>query len=139
MSRRRTSLANGSQRDVPPSLFWGRVRVEQEESFSPELANSLKKRTSNSVLLIGAARRALARMPDEVFQCCVTSPPYWSLRNYHIEGQIGLEPSLNDYIASLVECFARSIGSFARTAHFGSTSATPTPPGGRTWRAPDKK
>ena len=44
-------------------------------------------------------------MPTGVFQLCVTLPPYWSLRDYNIPGQIGLESSLDRYICSLVEVF----------------------------------
>lgn len=38
-------------------------------------------------------------------QCCVTSPPYWGLRDYGVEGQLGLEPTLQEYIANMVEVF----------------------------------
>jgi len=40
-----------------------------------------------------------------LFETCITSPPYWSLRDYGIQGQIGLEMSLSNYIASLVDIF----------------------------------
>jgi len=42
-----------------------------------------------SAIAIGDARRVLATIPADVFQTCVTSPPYWSLRDYAIDGQIG--------------------------------------------------
>lgn len=38
-------------------------------------------------------------------QCIVTSPPYWGLRDYGVDGQIGLEPTLQEFIANLVEVF----------------------------------
>ena len=38
-------------------------------------------------------------------QTCVTSPPYYHLRNYGVDGQLGLESSLDDYIANMVEVF----------------------------------
>ncbi|MCL5961404.1 MAG: site-specific DNA-methyltransferase [Chloroflexi bacterium] len=78
-------------------------------------------------------------MPAGKFQTCVTSPPYWSLRNYGIQGQIGLEDSLGDYIQSLVQVFEevrrvlRDDGTLWLNIGDGYTS------GGRTWRAPDKK
>ena len=37
--------------------------------------------------------KGLASLPDESVQCVVTSPPYWGLRDYGVEGQIGLEPT----------------------------------------------
>jgi len=38
-------------------------------------------------------------------KCCVTSPPYWGLRDYGIPGQIGAEMKLEDYITKLVQVF----------------------------------
>ena len=40
----------------------------------------------------GDALARLREMPDESVHCCVTSPPYFGLRDYGVEGQIGLEP-----------------------------------------------
>ena len=37
-------------------------------------------------------------IPDESVDCVVTSPPYYMQRDYDVEGQIGLEDDLNDYI-----------------------------------------
>lgn len=34
----------------------------------------------------------LDEMPDESVDCCITSPPYWNLRDYGVDGQLGLEP-----------------------------------------------
>lgn len=47
----------------------------------------------------------LRSLADESVHCVVTSPPYWGLRNYGVEGQIGLEPTLPEHIARLVEVF----------------------------------
>ena len=48
----------------------------------------------------------LREMPDESVQCCVTSPPYWGLRDYGHAGQIGLEPTPSAFVTRLVEVFA---------------------------------
>ncbi len=48
----------------------------------------------------------LRELPDESVQCVVTSPPYWGLRDYGVEGMIGLEPTLEEHLAKLVEVFA---------------------------------
>lgn len=48
----------------------------------------------------------LKEMPDECVDCVVTSPPYWGLRDYGIEGQLGLEPTIELYISHLIEIFA---------------------------------
>ena len=44
-------------------------------------------------------------MPDESVDCVVTSPPYWGLRDYQTEKQIGLEPTPEEYCANMVEVF----------------------------------
>lgn len=50
--------------------------------------------------------QGLRSMPDNYVDCCVTSPPYFGLRDYGVEGQIGLEKSPADYISKMVEIFA---------------------------------
>ena len=45
----------------------------------------------NATLLIGDVLERLRELPDESVQCVVTSPPYWGLRDYKTEGQLGLE------------------------------------------------
>lgn len=47
----------------------------------------------------------LKQIPDESVHCVVTSPPYWGLRDYGAPGQIGLEPTLQEHIAKLVDVF----------------------------------
>ncbi|MFN4294727.1 MAG: DNA-methyltransferase [Thermoflexales bacterium] len=56
-------------------------------------------------VLIGDSRELLANLPAESIQCCVTSPPYWGLRDYEHPAQIGAEPSPEQYVAHLVEVF----------------------------------
>ena len=47
----------------------------------------------------------LPTLGAESFQCCVTSPPYWGLRDYDHSGQIGAEPSPDEYVWNLVSVF----------------------------------
>lgn len=56
-------------------------------------------------ILTGDVREMLATLPDESVHCVVTSPPYWGLRDYGVAGQLGLEPSLGEHIAVMVEVF----------------------------------
>ena len=44
-------------------------------------------------------------LADRTVQCCVTSPPYFGLRNYDVAGQIGLEPTPEEYVPTLVDVF----------------------------------
>lgn len=56
-------------------------------------------------VLVGDAIDQLKTIESETVHCCVTSPPYYSLRDYGNDGQIGLEPTLSEYIDKLVEVF----------------------------------
>jgi site-specific DNA-methyltransferase (cytosine-N4-specific) len=96
-------------------------------------------RSGSSALFNGDALRALDTMPSNAVQAVVTSPPYWSLRDYGIEGQIGLEASVHDFVQRLVVAF-RSVRRVLRDdgamwLNIGDSYTS----GGRTWRAPDRK
>lgn len=56
-------------------------------------------------ILIGDVREKLAELPSDSVDCVVTSPPYWGLRDYEIEGQLGHEPTMGEHIAIMVEVF----------------------------------
>ena len=56
-------------------------------------------------ILIGDVFDGLRALPDASVQCCVTSPPYWGLRDYGVPGQLGLEPTPEEYAARMVEVF----------------------------------
>jgi DNA modification methylase len=53
----------------------------------------------------GDALEVLRTFPDEFVNCCVTSPPYYGLRDYGINGQIGLEETPEQYVQKLVDIF----------------------------------
>lgn len=90
-------------------------------------------------LVLGDSRNKLKELPDDTFHACVTSPPYWGMRDYGHEGQIGAEPTLPEYIEHLVDCFRevkrvlRPDGTF--WLNIGNTYTS----GGRTWRDKDAK
>jgi DNA modification methylase len=56
-------------------------------------------------LLEGNALTRLHELDDESIDCCVTSPPYWALRDYKVAGQLGVEHTIDEYIRKLVEIF----------------------------------
>lgn len=56
-------------------------------------------------VVTGDSLGILPSLAPESFQCCVTSPPYWGLRDYDHAGQIGAESSPEDYVANLVAIF----------------------------------
>lgn len=53
----------------------------------------------------GDVRQTLSTFGQERFQCVVTSPPYYWQRDYKVEGQLGLEPQISDYVKNLVDVF----------------------------------
>lgn len=57
-------------------------------------------------VIVGDCREQLRALEPESMDCIVTSPPYWGLRNYGADRQIGLEASAEQYIAELVKVFA---------------------------------
>lgn len=91
------------------------------------------------MILLGDAQEVLTRLPRNSVQCLVTSPPYWGLRDYGIDGQIGLEETLPGFIEKLIEVFRaahrvlKDDGTLWLNIGDGYTS------GNRGWRAPDKK
>tara|TARA_Y100000034_G_scaffold135946_1_gene209931 strand:- start:50 stop:1216 length:1167 start_codon:yes stop_codon:yes gene_type:complete len=53
----------------------------------------------------GECLEVLKTFPDESIDCVMTSPPYWALRDYGVEGQLGLEPTFQEYINKLCDIF----------------------------------
>jgi len=56
-------------------------------------------------IIQGDALTILKQLPDEIVNCCVSSPPYWNLRDYGVKGQLGLEKTFEEYIAKLCDIF----------------------------------
>lgn len=57
------------------------------------------------MILQGDCRDILKTLPDKSVHCVVTSPPYWGLRDYGVAGQIGLEKTPDEYVATMVQVF----------------------------------
>lgn len=90
-------------------------------------------------LVIADSRQALARVPDKTFQMCVTSPPYWGLRDYNINGQIGAEETIHEFINDLVEIFREVRRTLKDDGLLWLNIGDSFTSGGRTWRDKDKK
>lgn len=58
-----------------------------------------------NVILHGDALTRLKELPDNSVHCCVTSPPYWGLRDYGVIGQLGMEKTPEEYISNMVAVF----------------------------------
>ncbi len=90
-------------------------------------------------IIVGDSRKVLAEFPERTFQACITSPPYWGLRDYGITGQIGAERTLDSYLNDLVAIF-REVKRVLRNdgtlwLNIGDSYTS----GNRGWRDPDRK
>ena len=94
---------------------------------------------SDSVIFEGDALTALQRLPQESVQCIITSPPYWGLRDYAFPDQIGLEPTLPQYINRLQSIFTEARRVLKEDGVFWLNIGDGYTSGNRGWRAPDKK
>ena len=61
--------------------------------------------TMTADLRQGDALDVLQDLPDGAARCCITSPPYWGLRDYGVDGQLGLEFTPEEYVERLVGIF----------------------------------
>jgi DNA modification methylase len=115
-------------------------KVHLRSSRINEIEKSvLSKRGRDSALIVGDSARILEKLPAGLFQTCITSPPYWSLRDYGITGQIGLESSVEAYISALVDVFKHAQRVMREDGTLWLNIGDSYTSGGRTWRAPDKK
>jgi site-specific DNA-methyltransferase (adenine-specific) len=55
--------------------------------------------------ICGDSLEVMRGLKDESVDCVITSPPYWGLRDYGVDGQLGLEPHFNEYIFKLIAIF----------------------------------
>lgn len=79
-----------------------------EAQINEQLPNGIHKwggklGENSWTLFCGNAVDTLENIDNESINCIITSPPYYSLRDYGVEGQIGLEDTVNEYVASLCE------------------------------------
>lgn len=94
---------------------------------------------NNCAILFGDVRKELSKLPENTFQCCVTSPPYWGLRDYESINQIGAEEKLEDYISNLVNVFREVRRVLKDDGTFWLNIGDSYTSGNRTWRDADKK
>ena len=106
------------------------------EALDTQLAERI---TNRCKLLVGDARQLLLRMPNGHFDCIVTSPPYWGLRNYGVPGQIGAEPTVDDYIVDLVRLFREARRTLSDQGTLWLNIGDSYTSGGRAWRDADAK
>jgi site-specific DNA-methyltransferase (cytosine-N4-specific) len=104
---------------------------EQREDYAAGL--------TESVVLQGDAERLLVRLPSGFFRCCVTSPPYWGLRDYGAWDQMGAEDDPGEYVERLVEVFDQVRRTLTDDGTLWLNLGDSYTSGNRGYRAPDKK
>ena len=62
-------------------------------------------RDEQATLLLGDAQEELRTLPDGSVDCIVTSPPYWGLRDYGVDGQLGWEATHQEYVEAICQVF----------------------------------
>jgi site-specific DNA-methyltransferase (cytosine-N4-specific) len=125
---------------VIPNLFAGDGRVHRFDGEDHSSISSFFAADSpTSALICGDTETVLSELPDRSFQSCVTSPPYWSLRDYDIPGQIGLESSVPAYVEHLSKVFSQVRRVLKDDGTLWLNVGDSYTSGGRTWRATDKK
>lgn len=90
-------------------------------------------------IVTGDVREKLPSLPDNTVHCCVTSPPYWGMRDYGHPGQIGAEDTVEEYISNLVSCFREVRRVLRDDGTFWLNVANTYTSGGRGWRDKDVK
>ena len=108
------------------------LRLDVKEDFRVE-------RIAESLLIRGSAEEALARLPTGSVQTVVTSPPYWSLRDYEVASQIGRDDSLPEYLATIVRTFQRLRDILTDDGTVWLNVGDSYTSGNRRYRAPDRK
>jgi len=87
----------------------------------------------------GDVREVIQKIPSASIQCVITSPPYWGVRDYGVNGQIGAEPELNMYIDDLVKIFSEVRRILKPDGTFWLNIGNTYTSGGRKWRQEDGK
>lgn len=94
---------------------------------------------NKSLILEGDVRNVVKQLPDKFYSSCITSPPYWGLRDYGHEGQIGAEALLDDFIQDLVQVFKAIKDKIRDDGTLWINLGDSYTSGNRTWRDNDKK
>lgn len=90
-------------------------------------------------IIEGDAITGIATLNDDSVDCCITSPPYWGLRDYGHGDQIGLEPTPEAYVENIVEVFREVRRVLKPTGTLWLNIGDSYTSGRRTWRDADAK
>lgn len=108
-------------------------------NFYPNLRLLFDSKNQGSEIIVGDALNILKNFDSNIFRCCITSPPYWGLRDYGIKNQIGAEDKLENYIDNLVLIFKEVRRVLKDDGTLWLNIGDSYTSGNRTWRDVDKK
>mgnify|MGYP003590161379 FL=1 len=57
-------------------------------------------------IILSDCLEGIKRMPDSSVDCCISSPPYWGLRDYGVDGQVGNETDFKEFVSKLIELYS---------------------------------
>jgi len=97
------------------------------------------REAGESSIILGDALDVLKGIPASTFRCCVTSPPYWGLRDYGVSPQIGSEHNLEEYIGKLKDIFREVFRLLTDDGTLWLNLGDSYTSGNRTWRHTDRK
>src|SRR5437867_5452878 len=109
------------------------------DALVADLIPSQESQQLRSRIIHADALTALRSMPADSYSCCVTSPPYWGLRDYGVEKQIGAESDVFEYVKNLCQIFDEVCRVLTPDGTLWLNIGDSYTSGNRTWRAPDKK
>lgn len=117
------------------------MELQMNIGVKAKIAPYYREPTAKDPLLIlnGDVRSLITNLPDNTFQTAITSPPYWGVRDYGVEGQIGAESILNDYISELAKIFKEVRRVLKPDGTFWLNIGNTYTSGGRKWRQEDEK
>ena len=118
-----------------------RARVSHPRSGLSRIDERPDEVRGRSRILVGDCLTVLKTLPGESVRACVTSPPYWGLRDYEVprEAQLGAEESLDEYVANLVDIFEQVSRVLTEDGTVWLNLGDSYTSGNRTWRAADRK
>lgn len=119
--------------------FLKRLDMPKTSQSDPEFIFQEPTPQDPILVIYGDVRKIIRQLPDNIFQCVMTSPPYWGVRDYGVKGQIGAEPVLEDYINELVTIFSEVRRTLKPNGIFWLNIGNTYTSGGRKWRQEDDK
>lgn len=105
----RNAAPQTDRRDRSGEIVGGNKNTRQGEFFKAIINRKPREAAEDmqgsATIFAGDCVESMRRMDADSIHCAVTSPPYWGLRDYGADGQIGLERTAGDYLARMVEVF----------------------------------